>query len=66
MEYQFLDDETVNQKTPVAYQQGSTLSFCLQSNQPSLVLLDGVNMVISRFSSGFAPSLIVDDKVPVK
>jgi len=64
--YQCLDDGSVDQNTPVAYQQGSTLSVCLHSNQPSLVLLTGVDMVISPFSSGFSPSLIVDDDVPVK
>ena len=39
---------------------------CIKSNQPSLVVLTGVDVVISPFSSGFEPALIVDDDVPVK
>lgn len=64
--YLCLDDGSVDQNAPAAYQQGSTLSVCLESSQSSLVLLTSVDMVISPFSSGFSPSLIVDDDVPVK
>merc|ERR1712150_285650 len=64
--YQCLDDGSVDSSAPAAYQQGSTLSVCIKSNQPSLVVLTGVDVVISPFSSGFGPALIVDDDNPVK
>merc|ERR1712150_140725 len=64
--YQCLDDGSMDLSAPAAYQQGSTLSVCIKSNQPSLVVLTGVDVVISPFSSGFGPALIVDDDNPVK